>query len=145
MCEQATLDLITKVTAEKVAAKETFTAYDVSKAVQALQTTQGLAVTRHIEIGSEIYRAMALYLVQSGGNYFRASLPIAGQYAWFYYPVGSDPRTYRAALIAANPALDPPPVVQPSTVDAIDAALSTAMDAITPNQAGVMQPDQSAS
>lgn len=152
MCEQATRDLVTKVVTDKTNAQETFTAYDVSKAVQALQQIQGLPFSRHVEIGSVIHRAVDTHLMHNGGKYLRTSLPLAGQYAWFYHPAGVDPSVYRAALVSANPALDPPPVVQPTVTPnpTIDPVLDVAMAAldlasVQPNAAGVMQPTQSAS
>jgi hypothetical protein len=121
MCDQATLDLITQVTTNKVAAKETFTAYDVSKAVQKLQQDKQLTFTRHIQIGNEIHNAMSQYLAHNGGEYNRTSLPIASAYAWFYHPIGVDPRIYHNTLITTDHALNP------------DVAATTSAD-------GVLQP-----
>lgn len=113
---QATRDLITQVVTAKTAAKETFTAYDVSKAVQALQPARQLSVLGHLEMKGDVVAALTPHLLQNGGEYLRTPLPIIWPEAdgmgssaqtttvLFYHSVTVDPRIYRASLVATNPA-----------------------------------------
>jgi len=86
--------LIVDVVNQKVTNGELFTAYDISKCVQAEEKKQGLPFTRHLEIKGDVHRAIAPHLVENGGGYARTLVPIANPQPWLYHPINADPANY---------------------------------------------------
>ena len=94
MCSSVVQQLIVDVVNQKVTNGELFTAYDISKCVQAEEKKQGLPFTRHLEIKGDVHRAIAPHLVENGGGYARTLVPIANPQPWLYHPINADPANY---------------------------------------------------
>jgi len=109
MCSQDTEALVVEVVTQKVDGDEMFTAFDVSKVVQARQEEDGVPIERHRNMKNVVHREMEQY-VDSG--IFEKTLHDVGAptSAFLYHPVGTDPEDYVAQH--RDVAAPPQPAVQ---------------------------------
>ena len=116
MCSAETEQLIIEVVTAKVDGDEKFTAFDVSREVQARQEEDGVPMDRHRNIKNDIHREMAQYV--DSGIYEKTLHEVgAPSLAFLYHPSGTDPSDYvpqhRQNAPPRQPQAQPQPV-QPS-------------------------------
>lgn len=94
MCNCQVQQLIAAIVDQKVTNGEMFTAYDISKSVQAQEQSLGIPFTRHLEIKRDVHDTIDPHLLDNGGTYARTLIPIGTPQPWLYHPQGADPMTY---------------------------------------------------
>jgi hypothetical protein len=124
MCTQDAALLINEIVSAKVDNDVMFTAFDVSREVQARQEEDGVPMERHRNMKNTIHGEMQQY-VDSG--LFEKMLCDVGapNPAFVYYPAGMDPQTYVPQHRAAATNHQPPVVQQRSTLAAAIAGSPT--------------------
>lgn len=98
------VELIQEVVEEMVGQDETFTAYDVSRRVQAKEKERGLPFTRHLVMRDEVHRVLRPYL--DSGQYMRSPHnPVPNKEAWLYQlaPATQDPVAQDVGIIQPDP------------------------------------------
>ena len=110
MCSAETEQLIMEVVTAKVDGDEKFTAFDVSREVQARQEEDGVPMDRHRNIKNDIHQEMSQYV--DSGIYEKTIHDVgAPGPAFLYHPAGTDPSDYVPQHRAA-PAQPHQPAVQ---------------------------------
>ena len=92
-CSNQAQDIIREKVAEFVQEERLFTAYDISKAVQAELKSQGLPFERHRDLKGDIHQEVSIALAT--GDYVQTLHDVgAPTRAFLYLPQGADPNDY---------------------------------------------------
>jgi hypothetical protein len=92
-CSNQAQDIIREKVAEFVQEERLFTAYDISKAVQAELKSQGLPFERHRDLKGDIHQEVSVALAT--GDYVQTLHDVgAPTRAFLYLPQGADPNDY---------------------------------------------------